>query len=100
MRGAVKEDALRGEHSGVDEDEEAGPADGAGLEKVFAKEASADQDHEDIDQLKIAHGLQGSDPDETRRCENDHGCDLMDHSIREDGEGEAGKGKAGAPEKK
>ena len=86
-----EECSLRGKHGAVSEGEERGPSEGARPEKVLTEKASGDEDHEEIDQLKIAHGLQGSDPDETRRCENDHGCDLMDHSIREDGEGEAGK---------
>ena len=65
-------------HSAMDGNQEEGPAPGAAAENMSAEKATCDQHQEQVDEVEIAHGLQGSDADERGGSQKDHGQRQME----------------------
>ncbi len=67
------------------------PAPCFSLENVLSQVCAAQQSHKNVDQVQITHGLEGAEPDQGGRSQNDHGDALLEDAVEQDGHGEPGE---------
>ena len=88
MGGTGEDLSLDVEHGSVDDEEEENPANDAGFEDIATEVSTGNESEEDVDDLEVAHGLEGAEGDERLRAEQDHCDGLMKDAVDQDSGGE------------